>query len=131
MIAGLWVNRSDWFTHDVLTLAAAVLIILVVVAQTIVLSEPLVLELLDQSTRNADVDQNIEARCEELAGLYRLSEREREVMALLAQGMSYGHIEKELFISLNTVKSHASRIYRKLGVSSRQELIDFVRGEGE
>ena len=52
-----------------------------------------------------------------------LTERESEIMNLLAQGRSNGAIATELFISEKTVKNHINRIYAKLGVTSRAEAI--------
>lgn len=48
-----------------------------------------------------------------------LTDREAEVLALLATGMSNAEIGAELFISVNTVKSHLKNVYSKLGVSNR------------
>ena len=64
----------------------------------------------------------VTARCAEIAEEYRLSSRESDVLACLARGMSIPRIEKELVISANTVKTHVSHIYRKLGIHSRDEL---------
>ena len=52
-----------------------------------------------------------------------LSEREREVLALLSTGLSEREIGRELFLSFNTVHSHVKSIYRKLGVSSRAKAV--------
>jgi DNA-binding NarL/FixJ family response regulator len=49
----------------------------------------------------------------------RLTAREREVLRLVVQGYKYRDIGEELFISLTTVKTHVSNIYRKLGVEDR------------
>lgn len=48
-----------------------------------------------------------------------LSERETEIVCLLAAGRTNGDIAGELFISLATVKTHVSRIFDKLGVDNR------------
>jgi LuxR family transcriptional regulator, maltose regulon positive regulatory protein len=56
-----------------------------------------------------------------------LSERELEVLALLAAGKTNQQIAKELFISLGTVKSHINNIYRKLDVRSRTQALAKVR----
>jgi len=48
-----------------------------------------------------------------------LTVRELQVLGLLAGGLSYAEIGSELYVSRNTVKSHASHIYTKLGVSGR------------
>lgn len=56
------------------------------------------------------------------ADLDRLSEREREVMRLIARGYSYKEVARELFISVKTVETHMSAVLRKLQLSSRHEL---------
>ena len=48
-----------------------------------------------------------------------LTEREREVLALLVDGLSNQEIANRLFLSLGTVKFHTGNIYSKLGVDSR------------
>lgn len=53
---------------------------------------------------------------------YDLTAREREVLLLLLDRLTYGEIAEKLFISTNTVKTHAGSIYKKTGVSSRKEL---------
>jgi len=50
-----------------------------------------------------------------------LSEREREVLALIASGRTNREIADALFLSPHTVKEHASALYRKLGVKNRAE----------
>ena len=62
------------------------------------------------------------ARAESDPGLDLLSEREREVMQLLARGYTYREIGSRLFISVKTVESHASNVLRKLQLSNRNEL---------
>lgn len=57
----------------------------------------------------------------------RLSEREREVAALLLQGMPYRDIGSQLFISAKTVEHHVARIRRRLGAESRSELLSLLR----
>ena len=55
-----------------------------------------------------------------------LTAREAEIFALLAQGRNGAHIQRQLGVSYNTVKTHVAHIYTKLGVHSHQELIDLV-----
>ena len=52
-----------------------------------------------------------------------LSNRELEILSLLAQGMRNKEIASRLFISLETVKKHVSRIIRKLNARNRQEAV--------
>ena len=60
----------------------------------------------------ADIDEDLD----------RLTEREREVMRLIARGYSYKEVAGELFISIKTVETHMSNVLRKLQLSSRHEL---------
>ena len=62
---------------------------------------------------------------------FGLSAREVDVLELLVLGKDAKAIADELFISFNTVRSHIRRIYGKLDVHSRQELLDKVRGQAE
>jgi two-component system, NarL family, response regulator LiaR len=55
-----------------------------------------------------------------------LSEREKEVIDLLADGFRNKEIADKLFISLSTVKSHIYNIYEKLHVSSRVEALNKI-----
>ena len=54
--------------------------------------------------------------------LDRLTQREREVLRLIARGYAYKEIAKQLFISVKTVESHVSAVLRKLQLSNRHEL---------
>jgi DNA-binding CsgD family transcriptional regulator len=65
-------------------------------------------------------------RCEKVSELYGLSPRERDVLVYLARGRNASHIQKELYISPHTAKSHIYNIYRKLNIHSQQKLMDFV-----
>lgn len=50
-----------------------------------------------------------------------LTEREREVLGLLAEGYRYEQIAMRLEISLGTVRTYVVRMYRKLGVNTKSE----------
>lgn len=73
---------------------------------------------------HASSDQ--EDKCRSIAEAHGLTMRERDVFSLLTKGYSLKSISERLFISENTAKSHRRRIYLKLGVNSRQELIDLI-----
>ena len=59
-----------------------------------------------------------------------LSEREREVLRLLALGHTNQEIAKLLYISVRTAETHRAHIMRKLDLSSRAELVRYALAEG-
>lgn len=65
-------------------------------------------------------------RCQALADQYHLTNREYDVLTLLAKGNSLKAIAEKLFLSENTVKAHRRRLYQKMGINSRQSLIDML-----
>lgn len=54
---------------------------------------------------------------------YNLSEREKQVLLLLVNGYSYKMIANEMFIAIDTVRSHIKKIYEKLQVNSKSEAV--------
>ena len=72
-------------------------------------------------------EASLEARCDELARTYGLTAREREVLSFLAHGHNGVYIGEELVISPNTVRTHIHNIYRKLDVTSREDILRIVR----
>ena len=65
-------------------------------------------------------------KCEIVARTYGLSNRQREVLGMLAKGRNADYITEKLIISSHTAKAHIYNIYQKTGVHSRQELMDLV-----
>lgn len=59
-----------------------------------------------------------------------LSNRELEILALMAQGLTNGEIAQQIFISAQTVKVHTRNIYGKLGVNSRRQAVTKARALG-
>jgi ATP/maltotriose-dependent transcriptional regulator MalT len=59
-----------------------------------------------------------------------LSERELEVLAILASGKTNSEAAGDLFVSVGTVKSHTGNIYRKLGAKNRVEAVTVARNLG-
>ena len=68
-------------------------------------------------------------RCAAVAEQGHLTPREREVMELLAQGKSLSGVAGELIIAEGTAKAHTRHIYEKLGINTRQELLDLLMAE--
>lgn len=71
-----------------------------------------VLDAFGSSAPVAEIDEELDL----------LSDRELQVMRLIARGYSYKEVAKELFISVKTVESHVSNVLRKLQLSNRHEL---------
>ena len=72
------------------------------------------------------VDCDVRPTALGLAGADPLTQREREVAELAADGLSSKVIGERLFVSTRTVESHLLRIYAKLGVRTRAELTDVL-----
>lgn len=70
-------------------------------------------------------------KCQVVAQEFGLTEREAEVMVLLAKGRTRARIQEELYLSSGTVATHARHIYQKVGVHSKQELLDVIESAGE
>lgn len=71
-----------------------------------------VLDAFSGSIEVASIDEDLD----------RLSQREREVLKLIARGYSYKEVARELFISIKTVETHVSSVLRKLQLSNRHQL---------
>ena len=69
---------------------------------------------------------SLDGACDCLAKRYSLTIREREVLRLLAEGRGVARISETLVISEGTAKTHVKHIYSKLGVHSREGLLDLV-----
>ncbi len=87
--------------------------------------------LLDPSvTRNVMERLARLAAKEEERAVEDVSEREREVLALVAQGLTNREIAEKLVISENTARNHVSRILEKLGLTRRSEAAAFAAQHG-
>ncbi len=69
-------------------------------------------------------------RCRKLAEKYGLSSSETEVAELIARGYTGPAIAEALFISENTMRTHNRRIYTKLGIHKKQELLMLIEQMG-
>ena len=79
-----------------------------------------VVRLLGKLGNNPDVQPN---RAKKSVAEKLLTPREFEILLLLAEGLRYGEIASQLFISLDTVKTHVRHIYEKLRVRNKTEAI--------
>lgn len=59
--------------------------------------------------------------------LRKISKRELEVLALMAEGLSNNEIAERLFVSLNTVKTHSAKLFEKLEAKRRTQAIETAK----
>ncbi|PFG17129.1 regulatory LuxR family protein [Propionicimonas paludicola] len=70
---------------------------------------------------------DLDAMVDSVATEFQLSEREREIVALIGLGYSAAAVAEKLVISPHTVNTHVQHIYAKLGIHKRSELIAYLR----
>lgn len=80
--------------------------------------------------RLARTDESLDQKCAAMAAMCHLTNRESEVLVLLARGRTVPYISDELSIAQGTAKHHVSNIYRKVGVYDRQGLLDAIEQGG-
>lgn len=68
----------------------------------------------------------VDAACQAIIAEQGFSERQGEVLTLLAHGYDIPTIAKKLYLSENTVRTHTKKIYATLGIHSKQEIIELV-----
>lgn len=66
-------------------------------------------------------------RCMKLSEEYKLTSRESEILVYLSQGHTGAYISEALFISPNTARTHIHNIYRKMDVTSREDILRLTR----
>lgn len=79
-------------------------------------------------------ENTVDAICLDIIAEQQFSERKAEVFSMLAHGYDIPAIARKLFLSENTVRTHAKKIYAALEVHSKQEIIELVnnpRPEGD
>jgi DNA-binding CsgD family transcriptional regulator len=64
---------------------------------------------------------------EDFCVVHKISNREKEIIQLILEGMSNADIEKKLYISPHTVKNHIYNIYQKLGIKNRVQISNLIR----
>ncbi len=115
------------------------LFFVVVIVCLYALSIPLVLQALrrpakapqvnedrEPDTGLSDVYNALDRHVEVLSTRYGLTKREREVLAFILLGHDSPSIAERLALSDNTVRSHKKSLYRKLGIHSKQELLELI-----
>lgn len=110
-------NRFEWYAGIIALLFMALGLWLgfkLIKPKHIIETRELVKEFAPTETFQLNIEQL------ELSGI---SKRELEVLQLMAEGLSNKEIAERLFVSLNTVKTHASKIFEKLDVKRRTQAI--------
>jgi DNA-binding CsgD family transcriptional regulator len=82
---------------------------------------------IEELTRSPQAESEFETIVSSVAEEFHLSEREREIMALVSQGYTASVVAEKLVISPYTVNTHIQHIYGKLGIHKRSELIGYLR----
>ncbi|HWM57694.1 MAG TPA: helix-turn-helix transcriptional regulator [Pseudonocardia sp.] len=72
----------------------------------------------------------LDARHEQHVLVEELTDRERSILRALPGPLTLREIGGELFLSLNTVRGYTKSLYRKLGVSGREEAVSRARAVG-
>ena len=134
----LWSAQAVAFDDGIVSDGGALTTLVVLMALGVVLVYTLVLPgekiaaisiLRDRELETRKAFKDMESTIVAVADRAGLSPREREVFSMLAHGRDTAYIQERLFISQGTVRSHRDRIYRKLNVHSKQELLDLVERE--
>jgi DNA-binding CsgD family transcriptional regulator len=81
---------------------------------------------IEELTRSPQAESDLVAIINAVAEEFQLSDREREIMALIGQGYSASAVAQRLFISPYTVNTHVQHIYGKLSIHKRSELISYL-----
>lgn len=115
-----------------------VMIVLFVVLAAVLMITPssrlwrVLLEGIDAVGSSAlDMQESYVRRCAELSESCHLTAREAEILLMLGRGHTSSYVADELTVAESTVRSHRKNIYRKLGVSSREELFKLLDDEGD
>lgn len=130
IIASLGLTEVDVVPAVILMSMVVLVSVLAFANHRLTASELHALAQTDESESEREDDESdhpsFEDACAALAAEADLSAREAEIMALIAHGNSQKHISEVLFLALGTVQWYAKTIYRKLGIHSKQELINLV-----
>ena len=81
-----------------------------------------IVELTREPVKPAEID----TICREIALQFKLSEREAEILKLLAKGNTANGVANKLVISPHTVNTHIRHIYEKVGIHKRNELLEYI-----
>ena len=124
--AGVLLGQLESPAIAVAMLAYVVTVTVVLALNDSAFSQRRIFADLDVAAPVPAVFESLDAGCERLGAECGLTVREVEVLQMLVEGRSKSYIAETLFISENTVRSHSKHIYQKLGVHSKQEVLDLL-----
>ena len=123
--SGIWASGRDPMSAIASVIAYAIIAVTVLVLDES--RQKGSWHLAENSFANLEPKSDRITRCKELSNEYGLTQREREVLILLSEGRSVPFIAGELGVAPSTITFHVRHIYDKLGVRSKNAIIDLVR----
>ena len=116
-------ERTELASTDVVTYTCLGFICLIAIAQVPMSKrESNIVHLISAPASPAQVD----VVCEHIIDEFALSEREGEILKLIARGNTASNIANKLVISPHTVNTHIRHIYEKVNIHKRSELIEYI-----
>lgn len=73
------------------------------------------------------LENELHGRCQAIADVYQLTDRETEVLTCLSEGWSIPAAAQRLMVSQDTVRTHVKHIYAKIGIHSRDDLVEIIK----
>lgn len=118
---------SQAFVHELLAVALLVVLVICMMGGWRIINK-IVSEELSRSRFDHITELESSETAARIAAIYKLSEREGEVLELMLEGMTATEIAESLVIAHGTAKAHINNIYKKLGIHTRDELLAMVPG---
>jgi DNA-binding CsgD family transcriptional regulator len=125
-----WLNSNIIYNFQIIAAICFAQVFLLIVAYTFTLTERDIAKITRQRTRTPYLEADdkeelsIDDRITLLAEEHGIYGRGEEILRLLVKGRTGVRIEQELYISKGTVNTYLRKLYQRLGVHTRQELID-------
>lgn len=112
--------------HVAIIVTAILAFTLIVATGIALIANALTMAQVQKTVDGAEESSSVERAVGKLASEYGLTNREREVTLCLAKGYSFPQTAEALFISIDTVRTHAKSLYRKMGINKKRQLIEQV-----
>jgi DNA-binding CsgD family transcriptional regulator len=128
-LALLWMLFFEGLAYEISTVvlllcyASVITIVLVRHGQSALILQ----DRLEDESGDALIQEILDIKTRNLAKTYRLTDREAEILLYLARGRSIPYVQQQLYLANGTVKTHVKHIYKKLGVHTRQDLLNLFQ----